>query len=244
MSAAQVTEAHLRLANQLVSSPPSPLVLATLIADSEAKATAQLRADRDYNHECINRLASATGTLGEKSERVVEGALSTIDQLRAEVERLKPYVSKAVLTDEGTMPCSPMVAVKFNEETARAERAEAKLNESRYETVKAAQEGLRECIRAERAEAELANIRALADRRNKRDHSADTNHQLVAALDQALDIAQAELAAERARLDWVIEKILADSRRGLARALGHKGDMEQVVLDRAAIDAAMKEEIK
>ena len=87
MSAAQVTEAHLRLANQLVSSPPSPLVLATLIAGSEAKATAQLRADRDYNHECINRLASATGTLGEKSERVVEVALSTIARAeRAEAE--------------------------------------------------------------------------------------------------------------------------------------------------------------
>lgn len=84
---AQVTEAHVLLANQLVSSPPSPLVLATLIADSEAKATAQLRADRDYNHECINRLASATGTLGEKSGRVVEVALSTIARAeRAEAE--------------------------------------------------------------------------------------------------------------------------------------------------------------
>ena len=53
--------------------------------------------------------------------------------------------------------------------------------------------------RAERAEAELDGIRALADRRNKRYHVEDTTHQLVAALDQALDIAQAELATERAR---------------------------------------------
>lgn len=45
----------------------------------------QLRADRTYNHECINRLASATGTLGEKSGTVVDVALSTIAQLRAEV---------------------------------------------------------------------------------------------------------------------------------------------------------------
>ena len=59
----------------------------------------------------------------------------------------------------------------------------------------------REAIaRAERAEAELAGIRALADRRNKRYHVEDTTHQLVAALDQALDIAQAELKAERARM--------------------------------------------
>ena len=45
----------------------------------------QLRADRTYNHECINRLASATGTLGENSEGVVDVVLSTIGRLRAEV---------------------------------------------------------------------------------------------------------------------------------------------------------------
>ena len=47
----------------------------------------QLRADRTYNHQCINRLAVATGTLGEKSEKVVDVVLSTIDQLRARAER-------------------------------------------------------------------------------------------------------------------------------------------------------------
>jgi len=51
--------------------------------------------------------------------------------------------------------------------------------------------------RAERAEAELANIRALANRRNKQNHSHDTTHQLVASLDQSLDIVQAELVEER-----------------------------------------------
>lgn len=48
-------------------------------------------------------------------------------RLRAEVERLKPYVSKAILTVEGTMLCSPQVAVKYNDAIARAERAEAAL---------------------------------------------------------------------------------------------------------------------
>ena len=43
----------------------------------------QLRADRTYNHECINRLAVATGTLGENSEKVVDVVLSTIAQLHA-----------------------------------------------------------------------------------------------------------------------------------------------------------------
>ena len=101
--------------------------------------------------------------------------------------------------------CAPRRA---QDAVARAERAEAKLNESRYETVKAAQEGLRECIRAERAETELAGIRALADRRNKGDHSADTTHQLVAALDQALDIAQAELATERAKCNQLLSALV------------------------------------
>jgi FtsZ-binding cell division protein ZapB len=48
-----------------------------------------LRADRTYNHECINRLASATGALGESSEKVVDIALSTINRLRAEVTELQ-----------------------------------------------------------------------------------------------------------------------------------------------------------
>jgi hypothetical protein len=48
-------------------------------------------------------------------------------RLRAEVERLTPYVSKAILTHGGTMLCSPQVGVAFNEQQARAERAEAEL---------------------------------------------------------------------------------------------------------------------
>lgn len=50
--------------------------------------------------------------------------------------------------------------------------------------------------RAERAEAELDGIRALAGR-NKRYCFKGTARELVAALDQALDIAQAELKAEQ-----------------------------------------------
>ena len=94
--------------------------------------------------------------------------------------------------------------------------------------------------RAERAEAELANIRALADRRNKRYHVEDTTHQLVAALDQALDIAQAELATERARLDWLMA--------GGVCLVQHSGGFYvsrlHAPVSRAHIDAAMKEETK
>lgn len=68
---AQVTEAHIRLANQLVSSPPSPLVLAQLIADSEARAVAGQNA---VIAEWLNRAATVS------AER---------DQLRAERDQLR-----------------------------------------------------------------------------------------------------------------------------------------------------------
>ena len=55
---------------------------------------------------------------------------------------------------------SILVQQIFSDDRIRAVEAEAELKASRYETVKAAQEGLRECIRAERAEAELSKERA------------------------------------------------------------------------------------
>ena len=98
---------------------------------------------------------------------------------------------------------------------------------------------------AQDVEAELAGIRALADRRNERDHSQDTTHQLVAALDQALDIAQAELAKERARLDAVVANCWAVHSEGgssfsvFSNLCGDYIATAQTY--RAAIDAAMKE---
>ena len=74
----------------------------------------QLRADRTYNHECINRLAVATGTLGENSEKVVDVVLSTIAQLHAL-----------------QLVCGTTDADKFStwvdRANARAKRAEAEL---------------------------------------------------------------------------------------------------------------------
>ena len=96
-------------------------------------------------------------------------------------------------------------ATKDHDRAGKAERALAELREWQAGVI--ANERLHHAERkdaierAEKAEAELAGIRALADRRNKRDHSADTTHQLVAALDQALEIAQAELAATKSTLD-------------------------------------------
>ena len=62
----------------------------------------RLRADRSYNHECINRLASATGTLGEKSEKVVDVVLSVLDQLRAENVTLRGAQKACEACDEPT----------------------------------------------------------------------------------------------------------------------------------------------
>ena len=85
-------------------------------------------------------------------------------------------------------------------------------------------------------QAELDGIRALADRRNERDHSQDTTHQLVAALDQALDIAQAELAqfreldAERARMRQIaVDKRIRTPTPRTDKEAGSLIDAEEVV---------------
>ena len=106
--------------------------------------------------------------------------------------------------------------------------------------------------RAEKAESELAGIRALADRRNKSDHSQDTTHQLVAALDQALDIAQAELAACKESLHLangtanlaLVHRDAAEAELATERARLDYVMRVRYATNRAAIDAAMKEETK
>ena len=84
-------------------------------------------------------------------------------KLRAEVERL----TKQIKDDNRSYGCelrdpNGTIWEQAAKDHARAERAEAELKASRYETVKAAQEGLRECIRAERAEADTARLDWLA----------------------------------------------------------------------------------
>ena len=144
------------------------------------------------------------------------------DQLRTELALLREW-QREVIQNANAHHAERKDAI------ARAESAEREAFDwkkiARYEAA-----------RAERAEAELAGIRALADRRNERDHSQDTTHQLVAALDQALDIAQAELKAERARLDWLEENAGYIHRYNSSKYLwfAHQNL-------RAAIHTAMKE---
>ena len=227
---APVTKAHIELAEtalfsrdkagRLLTAP----MAAQLIADSEAKATVELKKRAD--HWCDMHTVCA-------KER---------DQLRAEVERLK----KQIKDDNLSYGCELRdpygtiweQATKDHDRAGKAERALAELREwqagvianerlhhaerkdaiARAESAESQLHALRLICgttdadkfstwvdrantRAEKAESELAGIRALANRRNKRDHSEDTTHQLVAALDQALDIAQAELAATKSTLD-------------------------------------------
>ena len=206
---APVTEAHRELAYAILFAteygPAGPNETAQLIADSEAKACDQLRAEvawwKNWHDE------------NEKMEDgIAVKVQATIDGLRAEVERLK---------------------AKISNQAYRIRCLEGATNHATGTPLSQAN------ARAERAEAELDGIRALADRRNKRYHVEDTTHQLVAALDQALDIAQAELATERARLDWLEENAGDIHRYNSSKYLwfAHQNL-------RAAIHTAMKEGAK
>lgn len=149
------------------------------------KARAE-RAEREVEEQCLLN--------GKGAEREAD-LLGNLQRAEREIEQKRNLLTVAIKS--------------AGDQAARAERAETKVSNQaeriRYlegATNHATGTPLSLAIaRAERAEAELANIRALANRRNKRDHAADTTHQLVAALDQALEIAQAELAATKSTLD-------------------------------------------
>ena len=231
---------------------PSPAdKAAQLIADSEARAVVEiamvaaasadrnvsLRLERDQLRAELGPLRELVGVDSRAASnlhdiahwRKLMDAWDENVKLRAEVECLK----------------SDGAASAFVDMSCRASRAETDRNNLRADLDAIKSILNEEKARAERAEAELDGIRALADRRNKRYHAEDTTHQLVAALDQALDIAQAELAQfrelaiERARLDW-LEENANDIMKYNCRSyiwFAHQNI-------RAAIDAAMKEDTK
>ena len=207
-----VTLAHLRLANQLVSSPPSPLVLATLIAESEAKSCGELSCD-----ECNARTAALT------AER---------DQLRAELALLREW-QREVIQNANAHHAEREDAI------ARAELAEASLHALRLvcgttDADKFSTWVDRANARAERAEAEVKKLTGFYN-----EIVVECGHdRIVREYRQRGELlrdeanrrkeAEAELAAERARLDW----------------LEDHGWITGEPCDRAAIDAAMKEEAK
>ena len=293
---AQVTEAHRELACTLTGRHYSISEAAELIADSEARVVAaavvtleaRITSDEELFHDIRMKLTAACGDPYKLHDEALDAIIAERDQLRAEVERLK----KQIKDDNRSYGCELRdpygtiweQATKDHDRAGKAERALAELREWQAGVIaneRLHHAELKEALaRAEKVESELANIRALANRRNKRDHSQDTTHQLVAALDQALDIAQAELAAckeslhlangtanlalvhrdaaeaelatERARLDW-LDSLSPGDAWGIYRSSAqqnanlHAGDprtLRKLPGIRAAIDAAMKEDAK
>jgi hypothetical protein len=96
--------------------------LATELAAAKAEASHYMAVAQKATDELIFFRADSL-----KAHQMTCAAALERDSLRAEVERLMPYVSKAILTHGGTILCSPQVGVAFNEMQARAERAEAAL---------------------------------------------------------------------------------------------------------------------
>lgn len=243
---------------------------ARVVAAAVVTLEARITSDEELFHDIRMKLTAACGDPYKLHDEALDAIITERDRLRAEVERLTAKIANQadrIRYLEGAT--NHATGTPLSQAIARAERAEAEVKRlGHLEAVlrssaadmtagsitaggvadlRAENERLRRAYvrpddiraqlesanaRAERAEVELANIRALADRRNERDHSQDTTHQLVAALDQAIDIAQAELAAERARLDWL--------ESSAATELQFEGGW----IDRAAIDAAMKEGAK
>ena len=213
---AQVTEAHRKLSIAVwaaVKWDETPCG-AQLIADSEAAAVAKARelamagahewlhaqhgaliAERDQLRAEVERLKDAIENQADRIDSLEAAHAAGADAERYRLVTLRQDAELAALRADRNNLRADLDAIKtiLTEEKARAERAEVGEAEQKWLKESAVK-------RAKELTAELDGIRALADRRNKRYHVEDTTHQLVAALDQALDIAQAELAAERARL--------------------------------------------
>lgn len=196
------------------------------------REVSELRAEVE---ESKARERAAIASWDEERQRALrEGG--RVVELRAELAMLREW-QREVIQNANAHHSEREDAI------ARAERAEAELKASRYETVKAAQAGLHECIRAERAEAELKAYRDAVD---AQPWASDLpirvlldqiTSELLATRNLLMSDAdaQAELAKERARLDW-LEKVDPTSPQW------------DIICDhvniRAAIDAAMKEGTK
>jgi hypothetical protein len=180
---------------------------------------AALTTERDH----WQKIAVSASHEREHNANVAQAMTAERDQLRA-------HVSKAILTNGGTMLCSPQVAVKYNEAIARAERAEAELVAERAEAEVERLRSDRDCEKRLRKDSEELREDAI-----ERATKAEAD---LAALEQCHDdncrgvvkIAD-DLATERARLDWVFHncKVTSD---------------DFTVHDREDLGVAMKEDAK
>jgi len=158
----------------------------------------------------------------ELGKLIADSEARATDQLRAEVERLK----------------SDGAASAFSNMACRASRAETERNNLRadLDAIKAIL--TEEKARAERAEAELKEWSLL----NLWGGTPEIVHAFVKGQQARIHAAQdveAELAAERARLDWL-------EKRGPWESFNKWGETGISLREniRAAIDAAMKEGAK
>ena len=258
---APITESHLRLANQLVASPPSPLVMATLIADSEARAVAQWSDGLDQSLPDLYEAAKAERdqlraalALGQKNcDEAYDDLRAERDAARAEVERLtEQQVADAESANE-----------TIDYLKARAERAEAEVQ--RLKSDGAASAFINMSCRASRAEtdrnnlrADLDAIKAILNEEKARAERAEAEvdelkesilvQRIFSDYRQLAESAEAELAAERARLDAVVANCWAVHSEGGSSFWVFNNVCGEYIATaqtyRAAIDAAMKEGAK
>jgi chromosome segregation ATPase len=200
----------LRLDVRGVSANEIVACIKPLIADSEAAAV-QIAMIREYGNLCATNesLAKERDQLRAEVERLdaekpwLKEANATNADLRAEVERLKFYIATTIQPDEYAKVIKDLRA-----EVERLREWQAGV----IKNARAHHAHLKDAIaRAERAEAEIKDRAAMM-----RDVMRER------------DVAETELAAERARLDW----------------LEDHGWVTGEPCGRAAIDAAMKESAK
>ena len=230
---AQVTEAHLELAKtalfsrdkagRLLTAP----MAAQLIANSEARTIAaavapleaRIKSDEELFHDIRMKLTASCGDPYKLHDEALDAIIAERDQLRAEVERLKrdyDYDHK----------CLYEVRERCELWKQRAERAEAEL--------KAEQDN------SAINEIELRVSRAIVSKIWVQLGSPTYEQLKGRSIYDLIDELKAELAKERARLDWLMA--------GGVCMVQHTGGFHvsrlHAPVSRAAIDDAMKEETK
>ena len=171
---AQVTEAHRELAYAILFATEDghagPNETAQLIADSEAKATAELkkRADHwcDMHTVCAkkaNQLRAELATCKDASEALVESLRAEVEWLRECYDQTSALCGKFITEDDGTdlIPNSARIANALTRLEARAERAEERHAQEQARAIAARADAIM-------AQAELAKERARLDWLEKR----------------------------------------------------------------------------
>ena len=187
---------------------------AQLIADSEARATAELRGALALGQENCDAAYDELRVDCDELRADVVRLTAERDLLRAEVERLKFYIATTIQPDE--------YAKVIKDLRAEVERSKKSCEFADFQ---------RQQARAEKAEAQLYALRLVCGTTDANKFETWTDRANARA-----ERAEAQLATERARLDW-----LAVSDTWFDYPATESFNPETF---RAAIDAAMKEDSK